>query len=313
MMARLFLLTGYTAVGKTELSLKLAEALNAEILSCDSVQVYRGMDIGSAKVSEADRRRIKHHGIDVADVCDQFDIQQYINYALEVTKDVTKRGKNLLIVGGSGFYLKSFYQPVVDDIAISDDIKAEVQLLYNDFGLNGLVKKINQLSGEALNNLDLKNPRRVARALERCIATGMTVEQNVARFMSQSCPFSDYKKTVVLLTRNNMHDLLRIRVVKMIENGLIDEVKSLMKSGIENNKTPSGAIGYREVISFIKNDEKNLENLIYNIVKNTNSLVKKQRIWFRKQIKSDLEICLDDYSVDESFDLMYMLFKCNLV
>jgi tRNA dimethylallyltransferase len=150
-MIRLFLLTGYTAVGKTELSLKLAEALDAEILSCDSVQVYRGMDIGSAKLPKVDRH-IPHHGIDVADIWDQFDVQRYVDYALEVIEAVMKRGKNLIIVGGSGFYLKSFYGPVVDTVVIPDDVKHNVQKLYGDFGLDGLVEKINELSGGAMGN-----------------------------------------------------------------------------------------------------------------------------------------------------------------
>jgi tRNA dimethylallyltransferase len=308
-MVGLFLLTGYTAVGKTELWLKLAEVLDAEILSCDSVQIYRGMDIGSAKVSEADRRRIKHHGIDMADVGDQFDVQRYMDYALAVIEAVMQRGKNLLIVGGSGFYLKSFYGPVVDGMVIPDDVRSQVRRIQSDFGLDGLVKKINELSGDALGGLDMKNPRRVARALERCLVTGMTVEQNIAAFMAQSCPFSGYDKTTVLLRRNHMHDRVRARVVKMIEAGLIDEVRCLMERGIENNKSAAGAIGYRETISFIKSNSDDLEELIEAIVKNTNGLIRKQRTWFRRQIPVNLDVCLDDYSIDESFDLIHMFIR----
>ncbi|MDR2735856.1 MAG: tRNA (adenosine(37)-N6)-dimethylallyltransferase MiaA [Puniceicoccales bacterium] len=313
MMATLFLLVGYTAVGKTELSLRLAEALDAEILSCDSVQVYRGMDIGSAKVSKLDRSRINHHGIDLVDVCDQFNIQRYIDYASRVTEAVIRKGKNLLIVGGSGFYLKSFYGPILDDVVISDELKAQVQSLYDNCGLVGLVNRIRELSGDSLAGLDLKNPRRVIKALERCLATGTTLEQNIARSEHWPWAFSNYKRATVLLKRNSGHELVRNRVIKMIEDGLVDEVKHLIKVGIENNRSAANAIGYRETISFIKNGCIDCENLINDIVKNTNNLVKKQRTWFKKQIPIDLEVCLDDYYVDESFDLVYMFFKKSVI
>ncbi|MDR0351754.1 MAG: tRNA (adenosine(37)-N6)-dimethylallyltransferase MiaA [Puniceicoccales bacterium] len=312
-MARLLLLTGYTAVGKTELSLKLAEALNAEILSCDSVQIYRCMDIGSAKPSKADCQRIKHHGIDMVDIHDKFDIQQYVDYALGVMADVAGRGKNLLIVGGSGFYLKSFYYPVMDDVAIPEDVRAKVQMLYHDFGLDGLVRKINELSGDALGNLDMKNPRRIARALERCLVTGRTVEENVAGFMSKSCPFSNHRKITVLLTRNCMGDRVRARIIKMIEDGLIDEVKHLMEIGIESNRSAARAIGYGETIAFIKSGSGDLDRLIDSMVRNTHRLIRKQRTWFKRQIPVDLEICLDDYSIDESFDLIHMFLIQNYI
>ena len=287
----LHIITGPTAVGKTEYALSYAQKHDAEIVSCDASLVYRGMNIGTAKPSPEELARVPHHLIDVNDVDEPYDIVAYVRDAQAAVKDIFARGKSVVVTGGSGFYLKSFFAPVIDIVVVSDAIRAQVADLYESKGLEGLVADLGQRSPEGFGNLDRLNPRRVLRALERCIASGKSLPALQAEFAARPEPYADFQKRYVLLERDaeNLRQRVSRRVEMMLQAGLIEEVECLRELGIESNPSAAAAIGYRETLSYLKGDIQ-LKALAPAIIQNTNHLVKKQRTWFRTQIRRPDEL-----------------------
>ena len=281
----LHIITGPTAVGKTEYALSYAQKHDAEIVSCDASLVYRGMNIGTAKPSPEELARVPHHLIDVNEVDKPYDIVAYVRDAQAAVKDIFARGKSVVVTGGSGFYLKSFFAPVIDIVVVSDTIRAQVADLYESKGLEGLVADLGQRSPEGFGNLDRLNPRRVLRALERCIASGKSLPALQAEFAARPEPYAEFQKRYVLLERDaeNLRQRVTRRVEMMLQAGLIEEVECLRELGIESNSSAATAIGYRETLSYLKGDIQ-LKALAPAIIQNTNHLVKKQRTWFRTQI-----------------------------
>jgi tRNA dimethylallyltransferase len=281
----LHIITGATAVGKTNYALDYAEALDAEIISCDASLFYRGMDIGTAKPTQEELARIPHHCVDLNPVNESFDISRFDRLAQNTVVDILNRGKSVVITGGSGFYLKSFFEPVVDTIEVSDAIRAESESIFANYGLRGLLDRLNAVSPEGLGNLDTLNPRRVQRALERCLASKKSLPVLQKEFAERPKPYASLKKHFILLERDTeeLKNRVIMRAESMLESGLIEEVKALLKNGIEENPNAANAIGYRESIAFLKGEIKE-EELLPLIIKNTNGLVKKQKTWFRTQL-----------------------------
>ncbi|MFL2825508.1 MAG: tRNA (adenosine(37)-N6)-dimethylallyltransferase MiaA [Coraliomargaritaceae bacterium] len=285
MSVTLHIITGATAVGKTNYALEYCQALNGEIISCDASLFYRGMDIGTAKPSKEELAKVPHHCIDMNPVNQAFDITQFDILARKTVEDILSRGKSVVITGGSGFYLKSFFEPVVDTIEVSDAIRAESETLFVEQGLSGLLERLKAINPEGLGNLDTLNPRRVQRALERCLASGKSLPVLQKEFSERPKPYASFKKHFILLERDaeELKDRIARRAKCMLESGLLDEVKSLLKNGIEDNPNAANAIGYRESIAFLKGEIEESE-LLPLIIKNTNGLVKKQKTWFRSQL-----------------------------
>ncbi|MGZ0657375.1 tRNA (adenosine(37)-N6)-dimethylallyltransferase MiaA [Coraliomargarita sp. W4R72] len=281
----LHIITGPTAVGKTEYALSYAEAHDAEIVSCDASLIYRGMDIGTAKPSREELARVPHHLIDLNAVNEPYDIVAYVRDARAAVDDIFSRGKSVVVTGGSGFYLKSFFAPVIDIVKVSDGVRASVAALYEAQGLEGLLADLRARSPQGVGNLDVKNPRRVLRALERCIASGKDLPTLQAEFAARPEPYADCSKNYILLERDkeNLKQRVARRAKLMLQNGLIEEVEALLKLGIKENPSAASAIGYRETIAFIDGEMQRKE-LLPAIVQNTQHLVKKQGTWFRTQI-----------------------------
>ena len=285
MTVTLHIITGATAVGKTHYALDYCEALDAEIISCDASLFYRGMDIGTAKPTKEEMAKVPHHCIDMNPVNQSFDITQFDVLARRTVEDILSRGKSVVITGGSGFYLKSFFEPVVDKIEVSDLIRAESESLFANYGLRGLLDRLNAVSPEGLGNLDTLNPRRVQRALERCLSSKKSLPVLQKEFAERPKPYAEYDKHFILLERDAeaLKDRVARRAKAMLDLGLIEEVKDLLEKGIEENPNAANAIGYRESIAFLKGEIAE-DELLPLIVKNTNGLVKKQKTWFRSQL-----------------------------
>ena len=285
MAVTLHIITGATAVGKTHYALNYCEALDAEIISCDASLFYRGMDIGTAKPTKEEMAKVPHHCIDMNPVNQSFDITQFDVLARRTVEDILSRGKSVVITGGSGFYLKSFFEPVVDTIEVSDAIRAESESLFANYGLRGLLDRLNAVSPEGLGNLDTLNPRRVQRALERCLSSKKSLPVLQKEFAERPKPYAEYDKHLILLERDAeaLKDRVARRAKAMLDSGLIEEVKDLLEKGIEENPNAANAIGYRESIAFLKGEIAENE-LLPLIIKNTNGLVKKQKTWFRSQL-----------------------------
>jgi tRNA dimethylallyltransferase len=274
-------ITGCTATGKTEWALRWAEARGAEIVSCDSLLFYRGMDIGTAKPARDELARVPHHLIDICDVTDQMDVARYVKLARAALADIAGRGREVLVAGGSGFYLKAFVAPIADDVEVPAETRADVAALTREEALD----RLQRLNPQGLGALDVANPRRVARALERCLASGRTLLELAEAFARQASPFADWRVEITRIEREPevLQQRIEQRVEAMLRAGLVGEVERLLGAGLKENPSAARAIGYREVIAMI-GGELPREQLAAEIVKNTRALVKKQRTWFRTQL-----------------------------
>jgi tRNA dimethylallyltransferase len=283
-------LTGPTAVGKTEWALRWAEAQGAEIVSCDSLLFYRGMDIGTAKPTAAERARVPHHLIDICEVTEQASVTHYVTLAKRAVEEITGRGRAVLVTGGSGFYLKSFLAPVADEVAVAPELRVEVRAL----PLAAALTRLRALNPAGLGALDTANPRRVTRALERCLASGRPLADLAAEFARQPAAFADWRVELTRLDRPpaELEQRIEARVAAMLGHGLVDEVRRLRAAGLERNPSAAKAIGYREVIDFLEGKLPEA-GLAAEIGQNTRALVKKQRTWFRTQLPVHRVIAVD--------------------
>lgn len=288
MSKRIYLLTGPTAVGKTEIALSWAETEGAEIVSCDSLLVYRGMNVGTAKPDRGQQERVSHHCIDLVPVDKRFSVGDYIEAASKAISGILHRGGKVLVTGGSGFYLKSFFAPVIDHLSIPNPLNERVEQLYDREGLEGILGKLMEIDPMADRSIDVRNPRRVINALKRCLASGQSVEKLKKRFEKGRQPFDEFEILTCCLWRRI--DDLRTRVERrtkdMLGRGLIEEVEVLLKEGLERNESAALAIGYRETIAFLRK-KYGIGELEETINRNTMRLIKKQRNWFRGQLPID--------------------------
>lgn len=277
----LHILTGPTAVGKTEWALRWAERHGAEIVSCDSLLFYRGMDIGTAKPTATEQARVPHHLVDTCEVTDRMDVTRYLARATAVLAELSARGRPVLVAGGSGFYLKAFFAPVADEVAVPPALRAKVAAL----SLAEAVAQLRQLNPAGLGELDVANPRRVTRALERCLASRQTLAELREEFARQPPPFAGFRVVLTQLEREagELEKRITQRTDAMLQAGLVDEVRHLRTIGLEKNPSAAGAIGYREVIAMLDGrlPERHLAG---EIARHTRALVKKQRTWFRTQL-----------------------------
>ena len=282
---KIFIITGTTAVGKTAFALDFAEQVDAEIVSCDASLFYRGMDIGTAKPSLAEQKRVPHHMLDLCPVDQPYTIVPYVADVRTVIAGIFARGRSVVVTGGSGFYLKSFLYPVTDPVEVSKNIRTQVAQHFSKEGLIGLLRRLEDCNPNGLGGLDRCNPRRVLRALERCLASGKTLAELQAEFEAHPTPYAEYEKELILLERSveDLRSRCALRVDAMLAAGLIKEVAQLKRQGIERNPSAAAAIGYRETLAYLRG-EVDLESLRQLITIHTQQLAKKQRTWFRTQI-----------------------------
>lgn len=295
-------LTGCTAVGKTELALRWAEARGAEIVSCDSLLFYRGADIGTAKPTAEEQRRVPHHLIDIVPITAQLNVARYEELARAAVTAIHGRGREVLVTGGSGFYLKAFFGPVADDVEVSPSLRDAIRAALERDGLEALVAELDRLNPGGLGDLDVRNPRRVTRALERCRASGRTLAEMKAAFEAQPAPFAGYDVRLCELVREpaDLDQRIARRVEAMLAAGLVAEVRRLQAAGLKENPSAAGAIGYRETIDFMAGRLPEPE-LAETITRNTRALVKKQRTWFKTQLPAHRTVAAASGGPDDLF------------
>ena len=279
----IYIIAGSTAIGKNNVALNLAYEKNAEIICCDPMLMYKNMDIGTAKPSIKERELIKHHLIDLITINNVSSIKYYFNNAVKAVNNIEQLKKNIIVVGGSFFYLKSFLKPISAEINISNKIKNDVSIIEKEKGINGLIKELHNYNSKDFSQyIDVNNPRRLSEALKRCISTGKSIKVLYEEFKKLENPFINYKKKLLLVQKshNSMYERIINRTNNMIEEGLIDEVKMLINIGIKNNPSASNAIGYKETIKYIEDSSMNLKDLKNLIIKNTFILAKNQKKLF---------------------------------
>lgn len=280
MKEKVYIIVGPTAVGKTKLSIDLAHALNGEIISADSMQIYKGFNIGSAKPTEAEKEGIVHHLMDHVDPFTNYSVSQYRDEAKACIKDILSRNKTPIVTGGTGLYVNALMYDMDFSKAPRDtDYRNYLENLAKDKGPEVLYEQLKEVDLLSYEKLHVNNTRKVIRALEVFHVTG----QPLSDFKEDLKPADDYDYVIIGLTRNRKRLYVRInkRVDAMIEDGLIEEVKNLKKLGLSASNTSMQGIGYKEVIPYI-DGKYDLESMISTIKQNSRRYAKRQMTWFRR-------------------------------
>ncbi len=280
----LFLIVGPTACGKSALSLSVAKKMDAEIISADSIQIYRGMDIGSAKVTKEEQLLVKHHLLDVTDVCDSdFSVARFQSLACASIKDIVKRGHRALVVGGTGLYINSLTYPLnFTNTASSPEYRKELTELEakNDGYAYSLLRKVDPKSAKRLHVNDKK---RIIRALEVYHATGKTIGEYGDDFQNSANSQIPYNPHIIGLNvpRAVLYERIEKRVDNMIACGLIDEVKALYER-YPNRALPAfQGLGYKQIIGYLEG-ECSYDDAIAKIKLDTRHFAKRQMTWFKR-------------------------------
>jgi tRNA dimethylallyltransferase len=274
----LLALVGPTASGKTEAGISVCEAVGAEIVSVDSTTIYRGMDVGSAKPSPEQRSRVAHHLVDVADPDESFTVARYQDLAREAIDDITRRGRRVLLVGGSGLYFRA----IVDDLAFpptDPSLRAELEHEAAAAGAERLYRRLQALDPIAAGRIEPDNVRRTIRALEVAGVTGRPFSEFAADW--QRYPVDRVRAAGIELPREVLARRIEERVRAQLAAGFVDEVRDLLDRGIDRSSTSRQAIGYAEVSRFLAGAS-SLDEAAALIVKRTKALARRQMAWFRR-------------------------------
>ena len=272
---------GATATGKSDLAVSLAQEIGAEIINADSMQLYRGMDIGTAKLSLLERGGIAHHMLDVLDVTEDATVAWYQDKARETISQIHSRGKSAVIVGGTGLYIKA----ILDDLnfpdtdpAIRDRLNAEAE----EFGMARLFERLQQLDPAAAAAIDIQNVRRVVRALEVIEITGQPFTANLPREGSSKYP--DAMQFGLVMDREKLTERIDARVDLMWQKGLVAEVDSLIADGINQATTARRALGYAQVIS-MRAGEISEDQAKEETKRATRQYARRQETWFSRDAR----------------------------
>ncbi|HWW00752.1 MAG TPA: tRNA (adenosine(37)-N6)-dimethylallyltransferase MiaA [Candidatus Acidoferrum sp.] len=277
---RVLLLAGPTAVGKSEIALLLAERLGAEIVSVDSMQVYRGLDIGTAKPSTAELARVRHHLIDVADLADSFDAAQFLRLARSAVADIHARGKVALLCGGTGLYFKAFLQGLGETPPGNLQLRAQLQTT----PLPELLNELAERDPVTFERIDRQNPRRIIRAVEVIRLTGKPFSQQRAVWgqSNRLAPSASHFFGLIRSTED-LRRRIAARVDDMFRRGMVAETEQLLRRGLVNNQTAMQALGYRQVAEYLQG-VRSLPETIELVRIRTRQFAKRQMTWFRRQL-----------------------------
>ena len=271
---------GPTASGKTKLSVELAKALNGEIVSADSMQIYKGMDIGTAKRTFEEMQGIPHHLMGFLDSKENFSVAIYVEMAHKIIADIHSKGKLPIVTGGTGLYVDSLLNSIkFFDNTSDDSIRDKYSKFLEEKGLDYLLEKLKKIDYETYEKLlEQRNAKRIIRALEFFEVTGKTIsEQN--RLSKQDSPYNPIKIGLTCRDRQVLYDRINLRVDLMLKDGLLEEAEKVLNSDLSN--TAEKAIGYKELIPYFKG-ESTLDECVEVLKMNTRRYAKRQLTWFRR-------------------------------
>ncbi|AND84805.1 tRNA (adenosine(37)-N6)-dimethylallyltransferase MiaA [Clostridium tyrobutyricum] len=283
-MKDLFILAGPTAVGKTDISIKLAKKLNGEIISADSMQIYKYMDIGSAKITKSEMCGINHHMIDIVEPDESFNVSKYKNIALNCIQKIYNNKKLPMLVGGTGLYINSLiFNYNFTEAKVDENYRKHLECLANEKGKDYVHSLLKEVDGDSYEKLYPNDLKRVIRALEVYKLTGKPIGKFNKNTNQYDIPFKIYY-FVLNMDRDKLYEKINRRVDIMMSNGLIDEVKKLKSMGYDMSIQSMKGIGYKEILNYL-DGKMSLDSTVDLIKKNSRHYAKRQLTWFRKDTR----------------------------
>jgi tRNA dimethylallyltransferase len=306
---KLIILAGPTASGKTSVSIDLAKRIGGEIISADSMQVYKYMDVGTAKISVEEMQGVKHHLIDVLDPNEDFNIVKFQNMVKSSIEEIVKNGHIPILVGGTGFYIQSIIYDI--DFNNEDDnssIRKTLEEEYDTFGADFMHEKLKKIDMVSADSIHKNNKKRIIRAIEYFMINNIPISLHNESQRKKSSPY-DYRFFVLNPPRDILYERINQRVDIMVGKGLVDEVKSLKERGLSKANISMQGIGYKEILEYLEGDT-SIEAAIENIKQNTRHMAKRQVTWFKRE--KDV-IYVDPFSFESNEKIVdYMIEKINL-
>lgn len=278
----LIILTGPTAVGKTKASIHLAKKLNGEIISADSMQVYRHMDIGSAKIRAEEMQGITHHLIDILEPDEEFHVVRFQQLAKQAMQDIYARGKIPIVVGGTGFYIQALLYDI-DFTENEEDIgyRKELEHLAQEKGAEYLHDMLRGVDPKSAVEIHANNIKRVIRALEFYRQTGTRISEHNEQERKKESPY-DFCYFVLTDERSRIYERIDLRVDQMLNEGLVDEVRFLKEKGYTREMVSMQGLGYKEILDYL-DGKCSLEEAVYILKRDTRHFAKRQLTWFRRE------------------------------
>ena len=274
-------IAGPTASGKTALAVELAKELNGEVVSCDSMQVYKRMDIGTAKPTEEEMQGIPHHMIDVAEPYEDFSVSRYCKMAAPIVDDIVARGKTAIIAGGTGLYMDSLIRGNTFAPFPSTGVREKLEAQADSEGMEEMLSRLSSIDPEAAAKLHLSDRKRIIRALEVYLETGQTITEHNRKTQLIPPKYSPLWLGLDFDDRAELYRRIDLRVDLMLEMGLISEIQGLLASGIPPKCTAMQAIGYKEFVSALHGEE-TIAQAAEEVKKSSRHYAKRQLTWFRR-------------------------------
>lgn len=276
---KVIVIVGPTCSGKTALAVDLAEKLRTEIISADSRQVYKYLNIGTAKPDELQKKKIAHHFIDYLDPRENFNASIFSEEAVRIISQLHKYEKIPIVVGGSGLYIKALIDGILEEVESDENYREELYELRRKHGNEILFELLKEIDPHSASKMIPQNWKRVIRALEVYHSTGKTIQHfHAAQKKKEHYIFIQFG---IFWDRPQLYENINQRVDEMIENGLVEEVKSILDMGYNKKLNALNTVGYKEIISYLEN-EISLEHAIHLIKRNTRHFAKRQLTWFKR-------------------------------
>ena len=303
MAEKILVVTGPTATGKTALSVELAKKLGGEIVSADSMQIYRGMDIGTAKVTKAEMQNIPHHMIDIADPSEDYSVSRYVEEADAAVRGILSRGRLPIVAGGTNLYIDSLiagldFAEKAEDAALRESLNKQ----YDDIGGEAMLEHLRGFDPERAAKLHPADKRRIVRAVEIYILTGETITRHDEETKKRPKRYDAVKIALTFADRAVLYDRINARVDKMVSDGLFDEVKGLLDSGLSPESTAMQAIGYKEPAAYFRG-EMSRDEAIELIKLSSRRYAKRQLTWLRR----DATVLWHEWPAEPDFDALLRL------
>ncbi|WP_461817869.1 tRNA (adenosine(37)-N6)-dimethylallyltransferase MiaA [Faecalimonas sp.] len=303
----LIILTGPTAVGKTKASIQLAKAIGGEIISADSMQVYRHMDIGSAKITSEEMQGVKHYLIDVLEPDEEFHVVKFQQLAKEAMEEIYAKGKIPIVVGGTGFYIQALLYDI-DFTENNEDTayRKELEQIADTKGAEYLHEMLREVDEKSAENIHANNVKRVIRALEFFKQTGQKISEHNEKEREKSSPYA-FCYFVLNDKREQLYKRIELRIYEMIKEGLVAEVEVLKEKGYTREMISMQGLGYKEILDYL-NGATSLEEAVYILKRDTRHFAKRQITWFKRE-KDVIWVNKDEFDYDEEKIVAFLLEK----